>query len=160
MPDWELFQNDDQKKLRKIVSRKYKIALTVTLLWTIPLMFIAPYIPGKRGRPSMNESMGYWNAVVLFSVIWLILIGIVAVYNLFRAENDYDAVSDHFKIEKISGIVKRVRRPLLDLDYATVTVEPFNTYLIDRNAARDLRSGETVTMRVEVKTKTVLEILK
>jgi hypothetical protein len=85
MTNWQDFNSEDLKSIKYKIKSKFERALMWTLAFTIPLMFVAPYFPSKRDHGRLIDRMSYWDAVVYFTLMWLGLVFIVALYNIYRS---------------------------------------------------------------------------
>ena len=53
---------------------EFKKRLIIGGVICIPLLFIYPYLPGRRGRPASIETMEYNDAILFTGIIWIIVI--------------------------------------------------------------------------------------
>lgn len=159
MTKWEEFSSDDLWQIRNKVKYKYDRALILTLAFSIPLFFVCPYIPGKRGGP-LIKTMSYWDAVLTFMIFWLILLIIVVIYNNIRAKRDYERIKQNLNPKIQKDVINRIQTIFLDLDYRRIFFRSIGNYIIDKNLLNDLNQGDTAEIRIEINSGAVLSIKK
>lgn len=97
MSEINTFTDSEVILIKNKMDWKYEKAMILTLIFSIPLLFISPYIPSKRTGERLIDSLGYWNAVALFGTIWLSCIICVYFFNKVKAKKEYNKTRFAFK---------------------------------------------------------------
>lgn len=68
-------------EIEKTKFSKFKRNLLIGTIICIPLLFIYPYMPGRRGRPPLIETMDYTHAIIFIGILWAIVIPLSYFWN-------------------------------------------------------------------------------
>lgn len=73
-------------ELAKLPQKKWEALLPIPFLALCA--FLIPGIPGKNNRPSMAESMGYWEAFTSISIIFILVLPFMIYSHIQKVNNE------------------------------------------------------------------------
>ena len=89
MPEWSKFTDTEIDLIKDKMNHKFERTMIGIILLSPILCLIMPYIPGRRGRGPMVDSMPYWDAVLLISIFWFATLIGVLVWNYFKSNSQF-----------------------------------------------------------------------
>ena len=61
--------NIENKSVKKIIEKVWTKHINYQLNKSVLIIiFIGPYLPGKRGNENLNDLVGYWWAVIILTI--------------------------------------------------------------------------------------------
>ena len=156
-----ILNDSDIILIQNKMNWKYDWALILTLIISIPLLFISPYIPSTKGL-KLIDSMEYYDAVLFFSLIWFGCIIIVYFYNKIKVKNEFNKYFLHFSKKEINTEIIEIQKSSLKRnEVIRIRFEnEINDFEFDPDMFCNVKAGDKVNLVIETITKTVLKIEK
>jgi len=157
------FTDDEIETIRYNFFRKFDLGIK----WGLPLLalmcLVMPYLPGRRGRGPLIERMDYADAVIMYTVILVVAVGISLLWQNDKLNKEYRQLRASMRKKKLSAkVVKKKKsifksyhnRLITDLEGELETIE------IDKAESEQFNVGDTFQIEIEEQTNTVLNIFK
>jgi hypothetical protein len=163
MSDWTSFNDNEIYLIKQKLQSKFDKALKYVLLLSIPLCFLAPYFPGRRGNGRLIDKMEYDDAIIYFGIIWFISILGITIWNKFKTEKQFNQLRRFLKkeiiiskvLQKKKGFLKNYENKLItQLDNELKVIE------IEREFSEKISVHDKIELKIEKNTNTILSIEK
>ncbi|MBB4080804.1 hypothetical protein GGR28_003439 [Lewinella aquimaris] len=145
------------------LDRENNLKIFYILLLSPVIFLLGPFIPGKRGKGALVEKMDYWDTVVVFALVWILILFGVIIYLWIKRDKEFMTMRPYLRKEAYSLKVKRKSRSAFSL-YDDLLV-PFDTnnvkrLKINRQESELIKVNDTLDVKIEVNTGLVLSLKK
>ena len=163
MPEWSTFSDKEINTIKKKSNETFDKAAKITWLLSPIICLIAPYLPGRKGRGSMVETMGYEKAVLYFSLFWIGINLFVWFSHKSKTNKEFSENRKFLRRKNVKTVVKRKSRTAFSFfDNILMTELDGNlkTIQIKREESESIKIGEEIQIEYEEQTNTILKLEK
>jgi len=163
MPEWSKFTDDEIVLIKHKMNVKFEKGMIVTLLLSPIICLAIPYIPGKRGRGPMIDRMPYWDAVLQISIIWILALMGIWIWNYFKSINQLSQNRRFLKKKILIGDINNITKGnfMSFKNYIETNIDnEFDKLEVGKDELINYKIGDKVEIEFEEHTKTVLRITK
>ena len=161
MASWTNFTDEELALIKEKLHEKNEKSIIYALLIAPVIWLIVPYLPGRRGRPSMVERMDYQDAVLLVAVLFTGALLLVYIRNYIRANRTFKKDRIFFSRRQVVVRVKRKSRTWLksfDNILETDHQDRLGKIEINKEQSTQIKVGDELDLEIEEYTNTVLHI--
>ncbi len=142
----EDFTKDELDKIKEHFARPFKSSAPIGILVILLSVFISPLLPGRRSSETLADSMGYWNAVLTLSIVFIAVIIYAIKKTEYLVEEKYSNVLPKLKKELIEGEIRSLYKTNLLLSNPNAYKVRVNGKLYDyiSEAPLVLKNGDII----------------
>ena len=161
MSDWKSFTDEELTKIEKKLSKKFNQGLRGVLILSPIICLLAPYLPGRKGRDSLAEKLGYEYAVLIFTVFWIILLISLTLWNGYNIERQMKEYRKFLRKRILKARIKNKQRGIFK-SFANIAKTDLEGELsrieLDKAQSNEINKGDEVIIEVEEHTKAILNL--
>ena len=163
MPEWSKFTDDEINSIKIKLNEAFDKGMKIILLFTPIICLIMPYMPGRRGRGRMIDSMEYEEAVLQFGIIWLLTLLGVSIWNNYKTNKQFSDNRIFFRKKSETTIIKLKSKSAFSRFDDLIITElkgKLKSIKIDKDQSKKFEISDQIKIEYEEQTSTILKLEK
>lgn len=163
MSDWSNFTTKEIDLIISKSKKEFDLGMKVTLFLSPLACVIAPYLPSRKGRDRLIDTMDYEKVVLIWAIIWVGILIITWISNNQKVEKEFWENRKFLRRKFLTAKIKKKEKSFFkkfENKLITDLKWEFRELEVSNEQSSEFEIGDDIQIEIEEQTRTVLKINK